>query len=138
MAPQLVIVQSKKNYDKEQSEKARLFFKIVWWIFCSFLFSSVFKAFASNETLGFIFFGFIILFAVADLTTNRQLRSYMRAIIAFLYGFWGLAFIIIGIIMSKNDSKLLLISLIVGGLFLWLCYKNLKKYTRLINKIFKK
>lgn len=145
MVPQFVVIQSKEDYDREQAErgreqleKVRLFLKVVWWVFCSFLFSFLFKPFVSIKTFIFISWVFIVLFAISDLTKNLQLRSYIRATFAFLYGLWGLAFIVVGIIVVKTDYSVLLGSLGIGGLFLWLCYKNLKKYTRLIDKIFHK
>ena len=144
MDQHFVVVQSKEDYDREQAEKnigdvktLKWFLKIVWWIFCSFIFSSIFEPFVSIETFAFILFAFIVLFAVADLTSNRKLRGYIRASFAFLFGFWGIAIIIGGIIiffMTKDNSGLLLVPF--GSLFLYFGYKNLKKYTRLVDKIY--
>ncbi|MCK4555763.1 MAG: hypothetical protein KAT83_04095 [Candidatus Aenigmarchaeota archaeon] len=127
-------MQSKKDYDREQAEKARLFLNIIWWLISSFLFSSLFKPFVSIETYGLIFLTFIVLFMVADLTQNRQVRSYIRATFGFLYGLCGIAFIFIGIFITRGDSSVLLTSLGLGGLFLWLAHRNLKKYTSLLDK----
>ncbi|HLD97022.1 MAG TPA: CxxC-x17-CxxC domain-containing protein [Candidatus Nanoarchaeia archaeon] len=129
-----VVVQTKEDYDREQTEKLRLFFKIAWWGLSSFLFASLIGLFVHLE-LSTLMFGFIILFMVADLTSNRTLRSYIRAFFGVLYGIWGIGAIFFSPTIGKGDSSMLLIAIGIGIFFLWLAYKNISKYTNLIDVI---
>lgn len=128
--PIFVVVQSKEDYDREQREKARLFLKVFWWILSSFLFAEFFKPYVSGETYAYILTAFILMFATADLTGNRQLRSYIRATFGFLYSVLGIAFVFVGLVMAREE---LVVSLGIGALFLYLGYGNLKRYTSLLD-----
>jgi len=134
--PEFIVVQSKESYDREQREKFRILIKALWWIFCSYLFSFIFQPF--TESWGYIFLLFFGLFLFADLTKDRKLRAYIKATFAFFYGFWGVGFIVYGLLVISNGIDMSLIMIGIGALFFWLCYHNLKKYTRLLDRFFKR
>lgn len=133
--PQFVVVQSKRDYDREQRDKTISIINIIRTLFVAFLVSIMFVTLVSIPTLSFIFIGSVILFSISDFTRNWKLKSRIRGAFAFYFGFLGIILVIGGPILAKltEDPKLLIGSL--GGLFfLWWSYRDLKKYTHLVDR----
>ena len=134
MAPIHVIVQTKQEHCNEMYLRLRFF----WWAICSFLFTLLFYGFIKTSfNLFLIFLGFLFLFAYADLTKNEKTKAHVHAFLGVLYFIWGILFLIVTLIMIKtNDEKM--IGLIVTAIFFTIAYKKIKKYTNIIELLFKR
>ena len=137
MSPEFVVVETAEEFDRYIKKRNRLIFSIILGVISSFFFSSFFVPFFPLSDIVYIFLGFLVLFIYGDYTKNLKHRSYIKATFAFLYGFWGIAFIVVGIFMyiQKPDTSTIIISSVIGIAFLYLSYRYLKKYTTLIDRI---
>ena len=76
-----------------------------------------------------------MLFAISDFTHSRELRSYIRAVFALFFGLCGVLMSLAVIVLAAvTKTAQYLILLIPGALLLWWAYRDLKKYTHLIDR----
>ncbi len=136
--PEFIVVQSKEDYDNEQMENVRTFFRIVWMGLSSFLFAHILQLFIPIVDYIQIFIALIVLFFISDFTRNRKIRSYIRALFAFLYGFCGILFILTPFVVGEKVAGNIISSILIGLIFLYISYNGLNKYTSLIKKLRRK
>lgn len=130
MERHFVVVQSKEDFDRERTYFARLMLKFIGYIiFGWFLIYIFYKTIPINILLT-IFFAYLILVGIAEFTTNRILKSYIKAILAIPYLILGILGLI-GIFFSFKDTYLFVSFIIFSGVFFFLGYRQINKYTNL-------
>ena len=130
-----VVVQSKKDYYKEQHDKLR----IIWYMISSGLFTLLFWAFIPSltTTLFWIFLGFVSLFVFADTTKNKKMKAYTHVFLGLLYSIWGILFLIFSIVfVNTTDERIF--GFIVTTVFFSVAYKKIRKYTNVFDILLKR
>jgi hypothetical protein len=146
--PRLIIIQTKEEYDQERRARLIFYAKGIWYLYCAFFlafFSSIMASLLlpdNNLDLRifrwFIGSGFFLLFMYIEVTSNRVLKSYLRAIQGFLYAIIALFLVLLIVYMKLSDIDdggllwLIIVTIILTAAF---AINNLYKYTTILQSI---
>ncbi len=140
-----VIIQSQEEYNQERLrnfETQKMFFKFLGKFIIRAILAGIialmFGTVLKSYQIGFYLFAiFIILYLVDLLSRNRKIISYLRAVFGGTYMLIAVLFILAlfyFIIKGADIKEALFGSFIAIGLFGYMGYHNLNKYTNLFRK----
>ncbi len=132
MEKHFVVIQTKKEFDEERAYFARLVIKFFAHVVFGWFFIYIFHKVISLNILSYFFAGYLILVGIAEFTRNRALKSYIKAILAIPYLIIGILGVI-ALFFTLNQTDLFVSAIIFSGIFLYLGYRQIKKYTSLLD-----